>query len=516
MSQTPNDPLFQYQRFLNDTGQSGGGVGSDINVLPVWPQYTGRGVKVAIVDDGVQLDHPDLQDNIDTARSWDCVLNEPGGGPVNANENHGTAVAGLVAEIANNHIGGTGVAPDATLQAYRIDLHNLGVGDKATVIAFQKALQNQADVVNNSWGSDKAFTNNAKNQDESALFTAVNNLAIQGRSGKGSVVLFANGNAGAKGADGNLDNQLNNRYVIAVGAVDNNGVRSSYSTPGADLLVSAPGGASTGQSETQPGNGDLTTDRTGSDGYNTLADAAGNYAYNFNGTSAATPIVSGVVALMLQANPGLGYRDVQEILAFSARFVDPAASSWVTTNSGNWNGAGQMFSRDYGFGEVDAHAAVRLAESYKTLNLAARTDANVVNVEGSSSTSQLVDKYLQLKVTLGAGVSIEHVDLDLNALIADPSSLTVYLTSPSGTQIPMVVNPSNASDPWPNGGFSLGTDAFWGEQSDGTWTVSVSASGSMNSVYVEMTPGTFNASTDLAISVDATGTGVLRPSDFVF
>src|SRR5262245_53839629 len=115
MALLPNDPLFQYQWFLKNTGQSGGGIGKDINVLPVWPDYTGKGVRVAIVDDGVLLDHPDLAKNIDLAGSWDAITNSPGGGPVDADDNHGTPVAGLVAEVANNKIGGSGVAPDATL-----------------------------------------------------------------------------------------------------------------------------------------------------------------------------------------------------------------------------------------------------------------------------------------------------------------------------------------------------------------------------------------------------------------
>src|SRR5690349_549433 len=98
MTQVPNDPLFRYQWFLNNTGQSGGAPGSDINVLPVWPQYTGKGVEVAIVDDGVQLNHPDLAANIDVNASWDAVTNRPGGGPVDSDDDkadHGTAVAGF-------------------------------------------------------------------------------------------------------------------------------------------------------------------------------------------------------------------------------------------------------------------------------------------------------------------------------------------------------------------------------------------------------------------------------------
>lgn len=222
MALLPNDPLFQYQWFLKNTGQSGGGIGKDINVLPVWPDYTGKGVRVAIVDDGVLLDHPDLANNIDLAGSWDAITNSPGGGPVDADDTHGTPVAGLVAEVANNKIGGSGVAPDATLLAYRMDFQT-----PTATIAFQKALENKADVVNNSWGDDTTFFYDAQNPNQAPFFAALNALGSQGRGGNGSIIVYSNGNQGAKGYDANLDNAMNNRYVVAVAAVDDNGVRSA-------------------------------------------------------------------------------------------------------------------------------------------------------------------------------------------------------------------------------------------------------------------------------------------------
>ncbi|HVJ70317.1 MAG TPA: S8 family serine peptidase, partial [Sphingomicrobium sp.] len=176
-----------------------------------------------------------------------------------------------------------------------------------------------------------------------------------------TILVKSAGNNRGSGFDTNYDNFTNHRQVIAVGAVDHNGVVSYYSTPGANLLVVAP--------SSTYGVGLTTTDIAGAGGNN-----SGDYITGFTGTSAAAPQVSGVVALMLEANPDLGWRDVQEILAMSARQVgDPASLTgsekyqWSYNGAANWNGGGMHFSNDYGFGLVDALAAVRLAESWTLL-----------------------------------------------------------------------------------------------------------------------------------------------------
>ncbi|RAI59814.1 S8 family serine peptidase [Roseicella frigidaeris] len=465
---TPTDPLFRYQWGLQNTGQANGGIGIDINVLLAWDDYTGRGVRVGVIDSGVQLDHPDLRQNIDPSATWDAAQDQPGGDPLGRDENHGTAVAGIIA-AASNDIGGVGVAPDATLGVYHVGFGaNLPfpVRPDQFTIAFQHALADGMDIVNNSWGATVPF---ALPEEGTAA------LIEQGRNGLGTIIVFANGNGRADGDDGVLELQLDLPYVISVGAVQNNGVATGYSTPGADLLISAPGGAQTDQSATRPGNGIATTDRTGTDGYNTTAGSAGDYTYDFNGTSAATPFVSGVVALMLEANPGLGYRDVQEILSASARLTDEAATGWITNTAGTWNGGGRLFNRDYGFGLVDAHAAVRLAESY--IGREAKTAANTLTYETAytpPSAVTLSESWTSIPLHLTGSGTVEHVSLALHLDTPNAANLAIELVSPTGTRIPLLqFAKSTETVAWPEGGFTLTTPGFWGEKIDGTWRLAV-------------------------------------------
>ncbi|APH59964.1 S8 family serine peptidase [Granulibacter bethesdensis] len=466
----PNDPLFQYQWGLKNTGQVNGVPGIDIDVEPIWPQYTGKGIRIGVIDQGVQLDHPDLQANIDPNATWDAALDKPGGGPDNSSEIHGTAVAGIIAAVTNNGIGVAGVAPNATLGSYHVALGGHQTSDDQFQIAFQHALNDKMDIVNNSWGFDYAFM---------PLTSGVDIAARQGRNGLGMIIVKANTNYRKNGNDGILDSTSNSQYVIAVAAIDNNGVVSGYSTPGANLLVSAPAGGSTQQWTEYPGgNGITTTDRTGSDGYNTLTGAAGNYDYGFYGTSAATPFVSGVVALVLQANPNLNYREVQQILAKSARMNDSLSTGWLLNASTDWNGYGSEFSRDYGFGLIDAHAAVRLAESYRGRNVVGIQKTEVESYNPTSPiiipTNATINNAATFTITENDSLRLEHVSLNLRLTAENLQNLHIVLVSPGGTHIALLTDTKILTGhAWPTGGFTLTTPAFWGEQAKGTWTVKI-------------------------------------------
>ena len=296
---TPSDPRFGSQWHLLNTGASGGTPGIDINITDVWNDYTGSGVTIGIIDDGVQHSHPDLSANYDTTLDHDARDGDDNAAP-GTSDNHGTAVAGVIAAVEGNGIGGTGVAFDATIAGFRMGF-DFSTADDAELLT----LQANVDISNNSWGwGGNTFLDNFSTPAFRPAGDAILNAVTEGRDGLGTVVVFAAGNDRAYGQDANYHNFQNSPHTIAVAALDHNGQKAWFSTPGAPILVSAPGVDIT------------TTDRTGYYGY-TFDDYV-----SVGGTSFSSPITSGVVALMLEANPELGYRDVQEILAYSARQTD--------------------------------------------------------------------------------------------------------------------------------------------------------------------------------------------------
>ena len=378
----PNDDLFSKQWNLQNTGQPNEPPGVDINVTAVWDDYTGRGVRVAIYDDGVDYKHSDLNANYDVSSQVKVngVVQNPF--PASSIDAHGTAVAGIIG-AENDGAGTVGVAFNATLTGANIFVLSDSEFDQAM------AQQQQFDVVNHSWGWSLPFTDNQFDPAWSDFFQGINDAVAHGRDGLGTVLVVAGGNDRTSDGNSVIARDVNDsifsssRFAIAVAAVDNTGEVSWYSTPGASLLVAAPSSGGT--------QGISTTDRKGSAGY-----SSGDYTSTFGGTSAASPTVAGVVALMLEANPNLGWRDVQEVLAYSSRHVGSPVGSgqsgnelyaWSFNNASNWNGGGLHFSNDYGFGLVDALAAARLAETWtKSSTLEQRNDAHCTQRHAAKNT----------------------------------------------------------------------------------------------------------------------------------
>ncbi|NRF69849.1 S8 family serine peptidase [Aquincola sp. S2] len=462
----PSDPLLARQWHLYPD--------SGVNVLALWPEYDGRGVRVGVFDQGIDANHADLAGNVDQARGRRAADLQPGGQPVSSWDNHGTAVAGVIAAERDGS-GAVGIAYGADL----VSLYSALEADSTlTEIenAFNYALG--LDVLNNSWGfapqyyldAPWAFFDNFDDPAFAGSGSALRRLAEEGRGGLGTIVVQSAGNSFEYGDDTNLHSFQNSRYVITVAATDYHGTAAGYSSPGASILVAAPGGDGSG------GAGDiLTTDRSGRSGYD------GGDHVSIAGTSFSAPVVSGVVALMLQANPQLGYRDVQEILALSARITDAPHNDWRSNGASGWNGGGLHYDaqqHELGFGLVDAHGAVRLAETWRALPA---TAANAVEVsvgrnvpaaipDGRSSVTQSVEVTQRLVVErIEVSCDIEH------SYVGD---LSLQLVSPSGTESWILSRPAQA-DESPYGTdqadvkFTFTSVLSLGESSLGRWSLTV-------------------------------------------
>jgi subtilisin-like proprotein convertase family protein len=515
MPKTFNDPLFQSQWYLLNTGQRGGTARLDINVMSAWDRYSGKGVIVAVNDDGMDLTHPALVANLLTDLTYDTVRSTTGKGFQNTDNAHGTVVGSIVGMAGNDGIGGVGVAFGSKIVA------GLAIAPGANAAnLFLANLAAGASVSVNSWGKDPAFSENfgsGGDQADQDWGLALIRAATEARGGLGMVIEVSGGNERANLADTAMGNFTGSKLTIAVGAVTEMGVHTDYSTPGASLLITAPGGVSSGDQSLNSGFGVVSADIQGANGYNTLSGKDGDYAYQNIGTSYSGPMVGGAAALMLEANPKLGFRDVSTILAMTAKKVDAANSSWLGNKSSNWNLGGMHFSRDYGYGLLDVSAAVRLAESWP---LASGTIANWSSAQGTSNlTSGIIPDNSATGKTVTAtvtnAVSIERMEFDLNLTAINPSQLSATITSPSGTTVTLFDRPltrdlkdgapdmSTTETAWPST-FTIGSTAFLGESSAGTWSLKLTDK-------VTGVEATYNS-----LTVRAWGSAITDNSHYVF
>ncbi|MEK7412336.1 MAG: S8 family serine peptidase, partial [Planctomycetota bacterium] len=458
-SDQPSDPLFYNQWYLNAA-----------DVAPVWKDYTGQGVTIGQFESGTQFQtgpavadyrHPDLAPNISQTylQSGDAITSF---------SNHATLVAGVMV-AARNDEGGVGVAYDAKLASFSIRVEGASQVPDWNVLSKMQ----DYDIANNSWGVPTPFGANMLLPDQIALQDALFSAAQFGRGGLGTVMVFGAGNERESGGNANYSTLSNSDLTIAVGAINAPGDPGSlvtsqtpFSDPGASILISAPGSNVISTSQ-------LLMNDNGS--------TFGNDYETASGTSFATPLVSGVVALMLQANPNLGYRDVQAILALSAKKVVDANTTWTDNHAVNWNGGGMHFSDDYGFGNVDARAAVRLAETWERTS----TVENMVSVllDGNLANTAIPDGgTVSDAIAAPTGLWVEHADVVLEWDHQRWGDLVVTLTSPSGTQSVLMNRPGKApgSPASDLGDLASGWNRFifstthdWGEDSGGNWQISV-------------------------------------------
>ncbi|MEO5684100.1 MAG: S8 family serine peptidase [Chitinophagaceae bacterium] len=341
----PNDPLYSYQWAHKNTGsglQYNGLPAADMSVQQAWGISTGAGIKIAVLDEGVDTGHADLKANL--LQGFDCLSGtaNPGDGrPLNGARAHGTNCTGIIAAVANNNIGVAGVAPDSKIIPINLAAANGPFTSDINIASgFDYAWQHAADVISNSWGGGAP---------SDVLDDAINRAITLGRGGKGSVVLFASGNNNA-----GLSYPAALSNVIAVGGINMCEQRKSPTSCDGETWWGASYG--TGLDVVAPCVKIASTDISGTSGYNTNL-STGDYYLTFNGTSSATPNAAAVVALILAVNNNLTVTQVRTILEGSCDKLPAYNYNMVADQpNGSWNS-------ETGHGRVNAFHAVQAAAS---------------------------------------------------------------------------------------------------------------------------------------------------------
>lgn len=428
----------------------------DMNVVEAWKQgYTGKGVVVTILDDGIERTHTDLISNYDPDASED--INSGDHDPMprydSTDENrHGTRCAGEVAAIANNTKCGVGVAYGASIGGVRmLD------GDVSDVVEARALSLNpqHVDIYSASWGPD----DNGQVVDGPARLAkaAFVKGVLEGRGGKGSIFVWASGNGGSQSDSCSCDGYTNSVFTLSVSSTSEHGNKPWYLEECSSTLTTT---YSSGESYRE--RKIVTTD---------LHDRC---TESHTGTSASAPIAAGLCALALEANPNLTWRDMQYIVLLTSRTTPLVDGEWVT------NGVGRKVSHRYGYGVMDAGAMVDLASRWFTV-----PEQYVCAISAVNTESAITGKGATFRVTIdgceGSGHDIkylEHVQAKISLHYSRRGDLQIFLVSPSGTRSTLLSPRKNDYEGQKLRDWPFMSVFYWGENPTGEWTLIIENTGS--------------------------------------
>lgn len=334
---TTNDPSVNNQWSLqndgSNTAQYGGIPGSDMNVFNAWNTTAGdASIKVAIIDEGVDLDHPDLAANL--LPGFDAT-GQGSAGDASGDDAHGTACAGIVAAVGNNNLGGAGVAYNCKIIPVRIAYSsgsNWITNNSWITNAINWSWQNgNADILSNSWGGGGG---------SSSINNAIDGAVNNGRGGLGSPVFFAAGND-----NGPVFYPASYEPTIAVIAMSMCNQRKNPASCDGEYWWGSNYGITADIAA--PGVKIFATDIAGASGYN-----SGDYVPNFNGTSSACPNAAGVMALILSNDNTLTSAEARYAMESTA---DKVGNYTYSTVNGQPNGT---WSSELGYGRINAANAL--------------------------------------------------------------------------------------------------------------------------------------------------------------
>ncbi|NXS32092.1 PCSK4 convertase, partial [Pomatostomus ruficeps] len=434
----PTDPWFPKQWYMNND------VHPDLNVLTAWSRgYTGLGVVLTVLDDGLEKDHPDLAANYDPLASYDFNSNDPDPQPRygDGDKNwHGTRCAGEVAAVANNGICGAGVAYNAKIGGVRM------LDGSITDIVEAQALSLQPQhihIYSASWGPE----DDGRTVDGPGVLAAAafHRGVSQGRSGLGSIFIWASGNGGTNYDNCNCDGYTNSIYTVSVGSVLGDGQRPRYGESCPAILTTTY------------------SSRTSSKVQIVTTDLHHRCTDKHTGTSASAPLAAGMVALALEANPALTWRDLQHLIIRASSPAHLQAEDWAE------NGVGRRVSHYYGYGLLDAGLLVQAATTWAGTRPQEKCSIQAVQVPrdiGSGLTISTDGSSCSRSIR-----SLEHVQVQLSLSYSRRGDLVVALSSPMGTTSTLVtVRPYDTSQEGYKDWTFMSTH-FWDENPKGIWTL---------------------------------------------
>jgi furin len=330
-----NDPQWKNQWYMND----GCAQGHDSNITTAWRLgYTGQGIVLSIIDDGLEANHSEIFQNYDPEASFDFNDNDPYPAPRydTTDENkHGTRCAGQIVAKVNNSRCGVGVAFGSKIGGIRLLDGKVTDRLEAEALIFNI---DHIDIFSASWGpvDDGKTLDRPGELSRQAFLKGI----TQGRQGKGSIYVWAAGNGGRYQDNCNCDGYTSSVYTITIGGVTQSYNMPSYSEKCAAILASTFSSGSVYEA------GIVAPD---------LHDTC---TTKHTGTSASAPIAAGVIALALSANANLTWRDVQYLIVYTSSRGMLKADDWSR------NGVGRYFSHNYGYGLINGGRMVEAALSW--------------------------------------------------------------------------------------------------------------------------------------------------------
>ncbi|XP_059163453.1 furin-like protease kpc-1 isoform X3 [Physella acuta] len=450
INQRFNDPKWPLMWYLNRGG------GLDMNVRKAWDMgYTGKGVVVTILDDGIEKDHPDLTKNYDANASFDVNGHDPDPQPRYdfSNENrHGTRCAGEVAAQADNNICSVGVAYNARIGGVRmLD------GDVTDSVEAQSLSLNpqHIHIYSASWGPD----DDGRTVDGPATLArkAFYDGITKGRGGLGSIFVWASGNGGRDFDNCNCDGYTNSIYTLSISSVTEKGDIPWYSEACSSTLATTYSSGSGVEKQI------VTTDLRKS------------CTETHTGTSASAPLAAGLIALALEANPMLTWRDMQHIV------IETSKSENLGTRE-DWasNGVGKNVSHSFGFGLMDAAAMVSLARNWTTVPA-----QHICEIRSYEHNSRPIPQNGRMSVNLYTdgceGTQnhvkyLEHVQARITMTSIRRGETRIFLTSPSSTVSTLLARRTRDQSREGFNNWAFMTTHNWGEPAKGQWKLEIETS----------------------------------------